>query len=170
LALFLLTCLLPLHAEWDGALAEAAQFEVSLEIANTSEPIGGSTYRISTVIFAKDSVDFAILTIDPPEEIRPQESSIIGPFSLPARPDELTLKGIKTFTYPPFQEVLSSTVTPITWDVPQQVEGESLILTARITEWEPVPTLNQWGAILLCALILLCAVRAIRIRKKTVLR
>ena len=151
LAISLLTCFLPLQTKWTGAVTEAAQFAVTLEIENTHHPIGGSTYRISGVIFTRGGVDLDIIPLNPPEEIRPQESRILGPFSLPARPDELTLKGTRTAAHIFIPEDVSSTVAPITWDAPQPAAGGALILTARIAELE-VPTLTQWGTGLLCAL------------------
>jgi hypothetical protein len=160
-----LMCVFFLHAEWVETSAEAAGFEVSLEFFNAAGPYGGKTYEIDTLIFARNGVPLATQTIDPPEEIRPQDSGVLGPFLLAMKPDEVTLLGMWEASYIGSQK-LCATLSPIDWDEQVQLEGESLQLTPRFTELMPVPTLTQWGAIGLCALVLLSGLLAIRAGKE----
>ncbi|MGQ9601570.1 MAG: hypothetical protein ACUVUT_02695 [Candidatus Bipolaricaulia bacterium] len=141
LALLALVGLLSNTTGQEAVLAEGtsaqAQVTVTLEISNTSMPIGGTTYEIQMIIFTKNFVPIATQIIIPSASIPPQETRTFGPFTLSETPNDLTLRGRKTFPYPPFEEPFSVTIFPLYSDIPYQVD--SLIITAHITAVVPPP-------------------------------
>jgi len=138
LVLLALVGLLSSSEAQEAAWAESAPaVEVTLEIANTAAPIGGATYEISMIIFTKNFVPIATQIIIPSASIAPGQIRIFGPFTLSEEPNDLTLKGRKTFPYPPFQEPFSVTIFPLVSDIPYQVD--SLMITAHIVAVAPPP-------------------------------
>ncbi len=122
----------------EGAQAQTqAQVTVTLEISNTSMPIGGTTYEISMIIFTKNFVPIATQIIIPSASIPPGGTRTFGPFTLSETPNDLTFRGHKTFPYPPFEEPFSFTIFPLYSDIPYQVD--SLVIIAHITAIVPPP-------------------------------
>lgn len=136
-ALLALAGLLSSTTVQEAAWAEGAQVEVTLEITNTAAPIGGTTYEISMIIFTKNFVPIATQIIMPSASIEPGQTRIFGPYTPSEEPNDLTIKGRKTFAYPPFEEPFSFTIFPLNSDVPYQVD--SLMVVAHIVAVAPSP-------------------------------
>jgi len=125
-----------------GAEDAQPQVEVVLELHNTSAPIGGTTYEVQMIIFTKNLVPIATQYIFPYASITPGQVRIFGPYTLSEEPNDLTLRGRKTFPYPPFEEPFSFTIFPLISGIPYQ--EDSLVIIAHITAvTPPPPTLPQ---------------------------
>lgn len=139
LALLALVGLLSSTTGQEAAWAESAQAQVTvtLEISNTSMPLGGTTYEIQMITFTKNFIPIATQIIIPYASIPPQETRTFGPFTLSETPNDLTLRGRKTFPYQPFEEPFSFTIFPLYSDMPYQVDR--LVVTAQIVTIAPPP-------------------------------
>ena len=106
--LLALVVLLTSNAVQEATSAEQPEVEVTLEITNTADPglLGAPIYEISTITFTKNFAPIATQFIFPPAAIAPGETRIFGPYTLAEEPNDLTIRGRKTFPFPPVRGAL----------------------------------------------------------------